>query len=975
MGIWYTGSTDRNINHESMQTDKVSVNLLEGWYFNGTDDYVTFDDDPALDFPDGDWSIGGWIKPIDSNAYANILNRNGLAATNLFLMFANTAIDKWDLRNIDAVGNTYYESMGTVTWNTWQHLLFIRIGTLIKLYINGIEVDSFSLPAGLGAINPDTDMFLGTRTDLISTRFFTGTMSNWAKWDTALSVTNRLALAGGIDARVIDVANRTWCCPMRTEDYSTIDDTLVVTSEIIDGWYFDGDYDDIIFDDNGLLDWPDGDWSMGGWLYPMDNGDTHTALVYRSAGVPGLNSTFWYLVHSSMKLEANWNDINGMSLASLDRGTFAWDTWQHILFVRTGTSLKFYVNNVEGSSQDITGFDEVAPVADLHLGTQVNVPTSRHLLGYMSQWGKWDSALTSTERAALVAGTPCELVGVASLQWCCQMVRGNYTSVNNTLVITNSTGVPSMSTVTLTNAVDCAGLDVYQGIFDAATYGLDLRGNVFLGSNKVIAGSNTWEISGNLDVTEILDLTEETSTFKLTGTSKSILAQADTSTFNNLWVTGTYSLTEGNVQYTDAAIIDGTLTLGSGLLMTGYEFSQLDINGSVTGAGAIEIYNPQNTYGFLGNDGTLTCGDVYFDDPVLGAILDPGDYSGVTGQFYVRELAVPVGDSTLRFSAGTYTFNNLYLHTYNATDLYMDTFNSPTINIQGDYTELNDSTGIVIWGTGDFTWTGSADQDLGTVNCLGDVVINKTGGTVTLTNDLCCTSLDIQDGNFDANGYDVTITGDFTFAGDTMTMGSGVWECGGNVDWESGTTVIRGTAVLKLTGSSKTLIGKVGMYVYRVWITGSYTVPSTKRFNSQTGGLEVDGTLTLTGFYYMLNGNLDLNSGGSITGGSYLDLATGGIATLDGTWDTTTGYIDNPASSTTFVAGTIDVGTLSVQSLDSSGREIRYGTGTHVFTGDVVYRCTSTGDLTVDTTTNSPTMEFQGDMTVDEQSTGQVIFA
>jgi len=762
-------------------------------------------------------------------------------------------------------------------------------------------------------------------------------------------------------------------------DHGTMQ-TDPVSVNLFEGWSFDGINDYVTFDDDALVDFPDGDWSVGGWIKPEDSlDDVRYVFDFRDA-----TRRLYLLIRHDL---GDWLQTGvvstggsyGISPTSVTEITLS--VWHHFLLVRDGDDFILYLDGREIGRNAGTSMTAIDPVSPWYIGACYSLASDRFFSGDMCNWGKWDAVLSKADRHALAGGIRVSEIDPTNLKWACAMKRGDYSTGVGGLTITNNGSTDGTThTATLEAAIDCAGFDVHQGTFDANTYGLDLRGDVLLESNSVVAGSQTWEISGNLDTVDLDAITKETSQFKLTGAGKTVSFPPATHYHNDIWITGTYTLDAGQIRYDGAGVIDGTLAAVSGTALNVQPTATLDINGGVSGDGWLQVFNPGSAKGLIGNDGTLTVANIYFDDPEATSVLDPGDYSNVTDIFYLRERAAPTGDSTLKFQAGTYIFEDIEAQTQNTYDLYIDTTNNPTIEIQGDYTEDYLSTGRVFWtlGAGDtLTFTGSADQGIAFDDCVGNVVVNKSGGTLTLNADLCCASLDIQDGNFNANGYNVT-TGDWTLtnAGDTLYMGSGTWECSGNVDWVGCGTVDYGTSVLKLTGTGKT----VGMtasstYCYALWITGSYTIPSGQVFRSNTGDFTVDGTLTCTGdigCYYV---NFILNTGGLVTGTGYLSFAQSNITVLDGTWDTTTGYIQYPLPGNTYVAGTIDCGTLRVSSPSSVDHTIRYGAGTHTFTGDVIYQCTNTVDLTVDMTTNSPTIDFQGDVSVQESSTGQVIFA
>ena len=133
------------------------------------------------------------------------------------------------------------------------------------------------------------------------------------------------------------------------------------------------------------------------------------------------------------------------------------------------------------------------------------------------------------------------------------------------------------------------------------------------------------------------------------------------------------------------------------------------------------------------------------------------------------------------------------------------------------------------------------------------MVVNKSSG-ITLTDDLTTDSLTISAGNFDANDFNVIVSGDVLMSAGTRTwMGAGTWTCGGNWNHTNCTNLYGETSELIFTGSSKTLrfFNSLIKAPYNVTIASGASVTFTGQHPWIENRLKVIGTVTSTAIYIM----------------------------------------------------------------------------------------------------------------------------
>ena len=181
------------------------------WHFSESNtQYVTMADDAALDLPDADWSLGGWIKS-DGNVgslWQYFLSHAAVGANNSCNLYfgedGSSLINKLVGHFEDAGGDGYvtpgqgaHVSDGTPGDSTlWQHILYVRSVTTQTLYVNAVA-DEVVTNASVDAISPAGAMYFGARTGdpPDADRCFGGSLASWAKWDRALTANERAGLA------------------------------------------------------------------------------------------------------------------------------------------------------------------------------------------------------------------------------------------------------------------------------------------------------------------------------------------------------------------------------------------------------------------------------------------------------------------------------------------------------------------------------------------------------------------------------------------------------------------------------------------------------------------------------------------------------------------------------------------------------------------------------------------------------------
>lgn len=211
------------------------------WHFDEVNDYVTLADNAALTFPDGDWTVAGWIEPDDNvGSFFQYFLSWGVASVtpsfNLFIYEASEGTFPNDMAHwlVDDDGTNHF-AQNTATLNNdvfaspsgWYHILMRRTATNFEVYINN-TLSINTTPTSFNAINRSDALYFGGRSDLNADRFFGGNMAEWAKWDRALTTQEISDLANGLIPS--EVLSPVWWVRMLSGDYSEEISSITVTN-------------------------------------------------------------------------------------------------------------------------------------------------------------------------------------------------------------------------------------------------------------------------------------------------------------------------------------------------------------------------------------------------------------------------------------------------------------------------------------------------------------------------------------------------------------------------------------------------------------------------------------------------------------------------------------------------------------------------------------------------------------------------
>jgi len=193
-----------------------------------------------------------------------------------------------------------------------------------------------------------------------------------------------------------------------------------------------------------------------------------------------------------------------------------------------------------------------------------------------------------------------------------------------------------------------------------------------------------------------------------------------------------------------------------------------------------------------------------------------------------------------------------------------------------------DASDSVIIGSGVTVTHSSDDDSVNSLSCAGTLVMSS--GSLTLETASSITNLTLSGGTVSLDD-DLSVTGDLTQSGGTISVGSNPLTVSVNLDLDGGSFTLGGGTVVATVN-----VGSGGSFSGHGSITGDVTDYGTLTVGSSTA----PGSLSITGNYTQDSGAyLNMILGGLTAGTGYSHLAISGTATLAGTMNVSLMVFDN----------------------------------------------------------------------------------
>ncbi|PTM07578.1 MAG: hypothetical protein DA407_10300 [Bacteroidetes bacterium] len=169
---------------------RVTINSCNNLNFDGTDDFVSFKNNYALNSP---FSIETWVKPNSITGNNTILSKRLATSTDAGYDLSLESNGRVRFNWFTSGADGYIESDYSISTNRWYHIAVTFDGSSYLLYIDGIEVGTVTgtinapdstgrnVECLLGALDPSVG------TSALATRHFNGWIDELRIWNKAIT--------------------------------------------------------------------------------------------------------------------------------------------------------------------------------------------------------------------------------------------------------------------------------------------------------------------------------------------------------------------------------------------------------------------------------------------------------------------------------------------------------------------------------------------------------------------------------------------------------------------------------------------------------------------------------------------------------------------------------------------------------------------------------------------------------------------
>ena len=337
-----------------------------GYYgvnFTAKTDYISIPATTALTTFTGDFTFEAWIYPSDTSiTYWKIWDsrQSGATAQAMVIGLDPLASPVTGQGRLSYFNGSSSYGTGIVYYNRWTHIAFVRSGSTMTFYIDGVAGGTATISGtqtGSATTNP---VYIGTKDNGLASYGSTGYISNFRIVNgTAVYTGNFTPSTAPLTAITNTVLLA--CQSNRYRDNSTNNYTLTASSTTqISGFipytpnssystygstYMDGTGDYLSNStSNTALAFGSGDFTIEFWMYCATSATV--AVIYDNRINTTNNTGGFNIYHQSGTIYAYGGATTNVLLVS---GTITYNTWNHIAVVRNGTStgnVKLYINGI-----------------------------------------------------------------------------------------------------------------------------------------------------------------------------------------------------------------------------------------------------------------------------------------------------------------------------------------------------------------------------------------------------------------------------------------------------------------------------------------------------------------------------------------------------------------------------------------------------------------------------------------------------
>ena len=364
--------------------------------FTAKTSYVSVPATTALTTYTGDFTFEAWVYPSDTTiTYWGIWDSRQSGATAQAMAFnieplATPVTGRGRLKYFN--GTSYY-STGTIFYNRWTHVAFVRSGTTLTFYVDGVASGTATVSgtqSGTATTNPiwigskdNGNASYGTTGFISNLRVVNGTAvyaSNFTPPTTPLTAVTNTALLAFQNNRYSDASANAYTLTPSGTSISAFS-PFAQTAATSGSGYFDGTGDWLTAPYSSLFSLGN-TYTIEAWVYPtVLNTTNHEIFNILNPTVTNFGGCIFYVNASGVLYFETRPGTGGVNIA-LNGGTVPLNTWTHVCVSVSSGAAKLFVNGTQVDSDTVVALNGTQ--SHVGIGAFTNGFTAYPWFGYIS---------------------------------------------------------------------------------------------------------------------------------------------------------------------------------------------------------------------------------------------------------------------------------------------------------------------------------------------------------------------------------------------------------------------------------------------------------------------------------------------------------------------------------------------------------------------------------------------------------------
>tara|TARA_R110000868_G_C10859891_1_gene761427 strand:+ start:41 stop:1435 length:1395 start_codon:yes stop_codon:yes gene_type:complete len=358
-------------------------------YFDGTGDGLTVPASVSLLLGTGDFTIECWSYGLSSALTGTLIGQNDGSGVAPSFQIRRNSTGTITASIYIATTQKQVTSSTATSLSTWYHVAFVRNGSTIRLYINGVQEDTFSVTGsvdvatgtvGVGRWGDNTSYFTGYVSNarmVIGTCLYPSGTTFTPPTAPLTAVTNTALLLGMSNGAIYDNT--------MLNNLETVGNSQISTSTFKYGTgalKFGGTSTDYMpTRKTSAFVLGSSDFTIECWV----NFASATANGYFAGDYDGTSSFNFYMWANAGVMISTLSSAGNRNCTS-SAGAIVVNTWYHIAFVRDGNTNRQYINGVQNGTVSVTGLTADTNANPMVIGNVGSAPIAPYFNGYIDDF-------------------------------------------------------------------------------------------------------------------------------------------------------------------------------------------------------------------------------------------------------------------------------------------------------------------------------------------------------------------------------------------------------------------------------------------------------------------------------------------------------------------------------------------------------------------------------------------------------------